>query len=397
MAREVHLVDVSEFYSEFGGGVRTYVRQKLAASARAGVRTTIIAPGPSDRRQTHEGGEIIHVRSPTLPFDHRYWIFGDMRSVHALLDTLKPDVVEASSSWQGARIVAGWRGEAAKSLFLHQDPVAVYPHSLFSPPLSEARVDQLCFWFWAYLRRLASRFDATISPGRKFAARLESFGVPNVSAAPLGVEREIFAQARPSAEMRRAMLAACGQTRDDAMLFIAVSRHHPEKRLLMLIEAFSRFAADRRAALYVVGDGPMWRAIRARADKTPNVCIAGPIGCREDLAARLASADAFLHGGAAETFGLVVAEAISCGLPVITPDTGGAAELSHPTYAENFRSGDAGSAVAAMRRFAERPRADMALAARAAASRLSSPDDHFGKLFALYGSIAFAERGKRAA
>jgi alpha-1,6-mannosyltransferase len=397
LARKVHLVDVSEFYSEFGGGVRTYVRQKLEASARAGVRTTIIAPGPSDRRETHAGGEIMYVRSPALPFDHRYWIFGDMRPVRALLDELDPDVVEASSSWQGARIVAGWRGAAAKALFLHQDPVAVYPHSLFSPPLSEARVDQLCFWFWGYLRRLAEKFDMTVSPGRRFAARLESFGVPNVEAAPLGVEREIFAQARPNAEMRRAMLGACGQTRDDALLFIAVSRHHPEKRLLMLIEAFSRFAAERPAALYVVGDGPMWRAIRARAEKTPNVCIAGPIGCRGDLAARLASADAFLHGGAAETFGLVVAEAISCGLPVIAPDTGGAAELSHPTYAENFRSGETASVVEAMRRFAARPRGDMVIAARAAASRLATPDDHFAKLFALYGSIAPAVSGRRVA
>jgi alpha-1,6-mannosyltransferase len=391
------LVDVSEFYSEFGGGVRTYVRQKLAASARAGARTTIIAPGPSDRRQVHDGGEIIYVRSPTLPFDHRYWIFGDMRPVRDLLDSLKPDVVEASSSWQGARIVAGWRGAAAKSLFLHQDPVAVYPHSFLSPPLSEARVDRLCFWFWSYLRRLAARFDTTVSPGLRFAARLQSFDVPNVRAVPLGVEREIFAQARPNAEMRRAMLAACQQERDDALLFIAVSRHHPEKRLLMLIEAFSRFAAERPAALYVVGDGPMWRAIRARAEKTPHVCIAGPIGCRADLAARLASADAFLHGGAAETFGLVVAEAISCGLPVITPDTGGAAELSHPTYAENFRSGDTAAVVEAMRRFAARPHADMVAAARAAASRLATPDAHFGKLFALYDSIAPAERGRRAA
>ena len=43
----MHIVDVSEFYSDFGGGVRTYVRQKLEASARAGIRTTILAPGPA--------------------------------------------------------------------------------------------------------------------------------------------------------------------------------------------------------------------------------------------------------------------------------------------------------------------------------------------------------------
>ena len=39
------VADVSEFYSEQGGGVRTYVLQKLAASARLGHETVIIAPG----------------------------------------------------------------------------------------------------------------------------------------------------------------------------------------------------------------------------------------------------------------------------------------------------------------------------------------------------------------
>lgn len=41
-----------------------------------------------------------------------------------------PDVVEASSLWTGARAV-NLQGRAAKALVMHQDPVAVYPHSLF--------------------------------------------------------------------------------------------------------------------------------------------------------------------------------------------------------------------------------------------------------------------------
>jgi len=396
-ARLVHIVDVSEFYSDFGGGVRTYVRQKLDASARAGFRTTIVAPGPADKREVRPGGEIIFLRSPMLPFDHRYHLFGDMRPAHRLLDELAPDIVEASSSWQGARIVAKWRGKAARALFLHQDPVAVYPHSLLCPPLKEAQADRLCFWFWAYLRGLSAKFDATIAPGRNFAARLSAFGVRNVAAEPLGVDKGVFSHERASPAVRRMMLDACGQPRDDATLFISVSRHHPEKRLLMLIEAFERFAAERPAALYIIGDGPMWRVVRAKAERAAHVCIAGPVGARNVLADRLASADYFLHGGAAETFGLVIAEALCSGLPVIAPHIGGAAELSHPTYAENFRSGDVGAALAAMRTMADRPRAEASIAARAAALRLTTPTEHFDALFARYARLADMRRMRRAA
>ena len=323
----MRLVDIAEFYSEFGGGVRTYVHQKLEASAKSGVETTIIAPGPADRRERRAGGEIIWVRSPMLALDHRYHIFADMRPVHALLDDISPDVVEGSSTWQGARIARAWKGNTTRALFLHQDPVAVYPHSIFSPRLDERRVDQLCFWFWAYLRNLARGFDATVAPGRHFAARLQQFEIPNISACPLGVEKSVFSHEVRDEMLRQSMLAACDASAG-ATLFIAVSRHHPEKRLLLLIEAFDRFRRTRPAALYIVGDGPMWRAVGARAAATANVHVAGSISGRRDLARHLASADYFLHGGAAETFGLVVGEALCSGLPVIVPDRGGAAELA---------------------------------------------------------------------
>lgn len=393
----MHLVDVSEFYSEFGGGVRTYVRQKLAASARAGARTTIIAPGPSDRRQVHDGGEIIYVRSPTLPFDHRYWIFGDMRPVRDLLDSLKPDVVEASSSWQGARIVAGWRGAAAKSLFLHQDPVAVYPHSFFSPAIAPDRVDAAFGWFWRYMRRLSSRFDATIAPSEIFARRLALFGINGPVACPLGVDKTAFSHSLRDEETRAAMLAACGVDHPQATLFLAVGRHHPEKRLPMLIAGFRAFAAERPAALFVIGDGPMRRAVSRAATREPGVCVAGAETDRARLARRLASADVLVHGGAAETYGLVVAEALASGLPVVTPDIGGASELSHPAFSETYAFGRAEALADAMRRIVARDRADLSLAARAGANRVRSPDEHFAALFDVYASMATGKSLRRAA
>lgn len=382
------LVDVNEFYSAFGGGVKTYVDQKLEASSAMGWETTIIAPGPVDRREKVRGGEIIWVRAPILPPDPRYHVFWKSAAIYELLDEIKPDIVEGSSAWRGGWIASGWRGEAARALFIHQDPVAVYPHTFLSPLVSEGRIDQLCFWFWSYLRRLAQRFDATIVSGEWLAARLEGFGLKRPLATPFGVDKTLFSPAHRDARVRRKLLQSCGVEDETAPLFITVSRHHPEKRLGVIIDAFAGFSQRRPAGLYIIGDGPARRWVEKKAAATPGVFVAGQIYDRKELAQRLASADYMVHGGAAETYGLVVAEALNSGLPLVTPHIGGAAELTHPTYAETYRAGDAASMRDALQRIVDRDRKELALAARAGAHRIGSPQDHFTALFDAYETIA---------
>jgi alpha-1,6-mannosyltransferase len=185
----------------------------------------------------------------------------------------------------------------------------------------------------------------------------------------------------------RAELIAKAHAAPNAALLVTVSRHHPEKRLGTLLRAVELLAARQPVALVMYGDGPLapWSAMRARG--LP-VHIAGITRDRELLSRVLASADALLHGSSAETFGLVVAEALCAGLPLVVPNAGGAAELARPAYSETYAAGDAEACAVAVERLLARDRAQLKRACRAAAhTTVLSQTDHFTRLFATYAEL----------
>jgi alpha-1,6-mannosyltransferase len=390
----VKIVDVSEFYAEEGGGVRTYVHQKLAASKLLGHEVVIIAPGPEDREEVREGGRILWVKGPPMPFDPRYFILWNEKRVHALLDAERPDVVEGSSPWSGGWFAARWSGPVARNarrtFIFHQDPVAVYPQTLLGRALGEGRVDRIFSPYWAYLRRLSGRFDATVVAGEWLAERLRGFGVNNPIAVPFGIDKARFSPDQRDPALRSEWLTRCGvpaEQHAEAVLWVGISRFHPEKRIGTVLEAFSRVSANRPMGFVLFGDGPLRGWVERRARNLPGVHLAGFVKDRERVARTLASADAFLHGSAAETYGLVVAEAICAGLPLVVPDIGGAADLARPGYAETYRAGDAASCAAAMTAFLRRPRTSMSAALADGAARIGTMEDHFRGLFGRYAAL----------
>jgi alpha-1,6-mannosyltransferase len=385
------IIDVAEFYAERGGGVRTYIEQKLRAASAAGHDMLIIAPGPEDREETRHGGRIAWVRSRPMPFDPRYYLLTREQAVHALLEREAPDVIEGSSAWTGGVFVARYQPRTPgrrprKSFVFHQDPIAVYPQTLLGGWLGERRVDGLFAPYWAYLRRLSRRFDVTIVSGHWLAQRLAGFGVHNPVAVPFGIDKALFRATQPDPSLRAELIADCGG-RPDAKLLLTVSRHHPEKRLGTLLEAVRLLAAKQPVAWLVYGEGPLSGWLQRKARGLP-VKLAGVTRDRALLGRSMASADLLLHGSAAETYGLVVAEALSAGLPIVVPDRGGAADLARPAHAETYAAGDAqGCAAAVERLLAREPVALRAAALHASETLVCSQEAHFSKLFATYAAL----------
>ena len=374
----MRIADVNGFYAQGGGGVRRYVDAKFLAAEARGHWLSVIAPGERDGRQARPGGEVRWIASPPMPLDPRYRRFADRRAVLVALAEARPDIVEASSPWTSAAITARWPG--AKALVFHQDVVAAYGHTALDRLLPRPMIDALALPWWARLRRLARRFDVTIAGGDWLADRLLAHGIVNARAVPFGLEAGGFDPERRDAAVRAGLLARCGVAPDGALL-LAVSRFHPEKRLPTIIHAFARARRIRGdLGLVIVGDGLARASIERAVRRTRGVALLGRIDDRPTLARILASADLFVHGSAAETYGLAVAEALASGLTVVCPDHGGAADLAKAGRSRLYRVGHVPSCAQAI---------IDALAARAlpAASAPRSLDDHFADLFAHYEAL----------
>lgn len=388
------IVDVCEFYSPTGGGVRRYINQKLALAGKFGHELTIIAPGAETRMEAAHGGTIAWIKSPHLPFDRNYRMFWNYQQVWRTLDRIAPDLVEGSSPWRGGWLAARWPGKAVKVFFMHADPVAVYPQTFLGGLLGPERVDRLFGFFWRYLNRLNSNYDAAIVTNPALKERFAGFGLENIQVAPFGVERRNFSSDFYDATARREMLATCGLDAD-AKLLIAVGRHHPEKRLRTIIQAVSRAQKQRKIGLYIAGDGFLRASVERWALNAQHVYVAGQINDADQLATVMASADALIHGSAAETFGLVLAESLCSGTPLIVPDAGASATFAGPGYAETYRAGDAADGAQAILRLLAGDRMTQSRAALAAANaQVFTVEQHFEKLFEIYNRIV-AERSTR--
>lgn len=382
----MRIADVNGFYAGAGGGVRRYVEAKFLAAETAGHTLFVVAPGENDACEERSGGFVRWIPSPLMPFDPRYRRFAEPKAVWAALDAARPDVVEASSPWGSADLVAGWAAKTAKSLVFHQDVVAAYAHTWLDRRLSRAAIDALAWPWWERLRRLARRFDVTIAGGEWLAARLKARGIANATAVSFGLESGRFGPQHRDPVLRAALMARCGAS-PVGKLVLAVSRFHPEKRLPMLIDSFARArGALSDMGLVIVGDGLARRSVERAARRTQGVALLGAVSDRAELARIVASADLFVHGSAAETYGLATAEAIASGLPVVTPDYGGAADLTRRGCSLTYRTGDPEACAAAILE---------ALAGRTHLPSAPAPgslDQHFQALFAAYEALVTPAR-----
>lgn len=388
----MRIVDVNEYYTPTGGGVRTYLDRKMGILADMGHELIVIAPGREDAVEERPGGGVIHwVKAPRLPFDHNYGLFWGGEAVTALLDRLDPDVVETSSPWRIAWIVARWQGRALKVYFAHNDNMAAYAGRWLEGVADMPTVERWFGWYTRYQASFLRHYDAFVTNGTTLAKRHAGRGLTVHAAMPLGIDRGFFSPALRDEHLRAALLAQCGLPAD-AHLLLGVGRHHPEKRWPTVIDAVEAAGDRMPVGLMLLGNGVDREKLARRVAESPHIRLFRPVYDRLRFAQIMASADALIHGSDAEPFGLVALEAVASGLPLIVPDEGGAADIAEPPFAEQYRARDARSGAAAIERLFAREPAILRAACLHAAAKVRTDRDHAAALVDYYSELLDGKR-----
>jgi glycosyltransferase involved in cell wall biosynthesis len=115
----------------------------------------------------------------------------------------------------------------------------------------------------------------------------------------------------------------------DTILLLTAGRLHPEKGYEHLFEALPSVVAGARQPwiLAVAGAGPFEAEYRARVSDLGLTDHVRFLGFRRDLPDLMAAADVFVLASVAEAFGLVLAEALYLGAPVLATTAGAIPEI----------------------------------------------------------------------
>jgi alpha-1,6-mannosyltransferase len=195
---------------------------------------------------------------------------------------------------------------------------------------------RFCEWFmkWLYF----PMFDHHVAVSEHTAQELISASRGHkvrrgIRVAPMGVDSDLFAPARRSAASRRRLLDLV-EGRGDSTVLLYAGRLAPEKNLSLLIETIARLdPAIYRLA--IAGTGILLGELKRQcvARDLRHVAFLGHIADRETLADFYAGAGIFVHPNPREPFGIAPLEAMSSGLALVAPDSGGVTSYANASNA----------------------------------------------------------------
>lgn len=255
------------------------------------------------KREVEQMGHEFHVihpgqfktfSAPRYPELKMAWFPG--KQIFQMLDEIKPDAIHIPA--EGTIGMAGRRYCHKRGYPYTTSYHTQYPHYLwqyFCIPVGVTY--RLMRWFHG-------KAKATLVPTKTVGTELEARGFDNIVVWSRGVDTSIFKPWEDVAHLYEGL---------ERPIWIYAGRVSIEKNL----EAFLKL--DLPGTKVIVGDGPAREMLK---QKYPRTHFAG-YQFGEDLGKHYAAADVFVFPSLTDTYGVVMIEAMACGLPVAAyPVTG---------------------------------------------------------------------------
>lgn len=151
------------------------------------------------------------------------------------------------------------------------------------------------------------------------AAELRLLGSPNVGRIFLGVDLDVFRPAGQPGALRRRDIPT------DAPIALYAGRFCSGKRLGVLVAGHASVPEAEHPWLVLAGDGGLGPWLEAHVSHDRRLTVL-PYVRERGSPAPYAAADSYVARGTVEMFGLSIAEAMACGLPVVAVARGAASD-----------------------------------------------------------------------
>jgi glycosyltransferase involved in cell wall biosynthesis/predicted metal-dependent phosphoesterase TrpH len=216
----------------------------------------------------------------------------------------------------------GLIGSLAAKL-LHVPCTAVY-HTDFTRQFSQIIGDEtLCRFIEDYVNWFYSQATAIAVPTQEYTTQLEQRGISPAKLRRFkrGIDPTVFAPVAASEYLRRTF----GIT--DGITLLHSGRISKEKNLDFMAAVYEEIIKKVPSVnLIFAGDGPYFNDYREKMKKHKRVYFAGRMH-RDTLPALYSASHLLVFPSITDTFGMVVLEAQSCGLPALVSDFGGPQEI----------------------------------------------------------------------
>lgn len=314
----MHILMISDVYFPRVNGVSTSIRTFIIEHQKLGNKVTLVCPDYTDKTtiECDEDGSIIRLPARHIFFDpeDRLTKTSCFPELLKLLQNNKIDIIHIQTPFVAHKFGVNL------SRILNVPCVETY-HTFFEEyfhhyiPFVPKRI--LCSLSRRFSVSQCNQLDAVIVPSRAMKNVLGQYGVnTDISIIPTGLRLDEFEGGNAERFRRTHNIAA------NRPLLIFIGRVALEKNIHFLIDMLA-FVKQQipDVLLLIAGEGPAEKRLQKYVRKSSlsnNVLFIGYMSRERELLDCYSAGNAFVFSSRTETQGLVLLEALACGLPVVS-------------------------------------------------------------------------------
>ncbi|MBR3669302.1 MAG: glycosyltransferase [Fibrobacter sp.] len=326
----ITVVDINNFWSPSGGGVRRYHLQKMAFyEKQREARSVFVMPDSKTFTEVRSEGLIIeHVQAFKFPGNWEYRFIWKLSQVEPVLAKYKPDIIEVGSPYILPTVVRRAARHASPESklvgFWHADFPVTYvgrPVARKLGPGVGTFARKEAFW---YARKEFKGFDCIQASSKEAMARLRKNDLPDPRWIPLGCDINMFSPSKRDEALVNELKAG----NPERLTIFFPHRHCKEKGIDLVLGAYDILAKKlgHEPAIIFAGTGPSLPLVEEASQKYEHVRYIGFVNSIDEMARYYASVDLGLALSGWETFGLSILESMASGNAQVGAAAGAAFE-----------------------------------------------------------------------